>query len=75
MHFINTDDLLIAKYIPHRKYNVRIRYRQELQKAKIEIKDGMSYIIFDNPQRGVSSGQFAVWYDDNGTLIGSGVIN
>lgn len=75
MHFINTDDLLIAKYIPHRKYNVRIRYRQELQKAKIEIKDGMSYIIFDNPQRGVSPGQFAVWYDDNGTLIGSGVIN
>lgn len=75
MHFINPDSKLIAKYVPHIKYNVRIRYRQALQKASIIIGDKLSYIIFDEPQRGISSGQFAAWYDDYGNLIGSGIIN
>ncbi|MFY8035785.1 MAG: aminomethyltransferase beta-barrel domain-containing protein [Cyclobacteriaceae bacterium] len=32
------------------------------------------YIIFDRPQRGVTPGQFAAWYEGE-ELIGSGVIH
>lgn len=56
-----------------RRLKVRIRYRQPLQDATLyRLEDGM-YIIFDQPQRGVTAGQFAAWYD-NEELIGSGVI-
>jgi tRNA-specific 2-thiouridylase len=74
VHFINPDHKLILKYTPKCKYNVRIRYRQALQKAEIVITEKKTYIIFDEPQRGISPGQFAAWYDDSGNLLGSGVI-
>jgi tRNA-specific 2-thiouridylase len=32
------------------------------------------YIMFDKRQRGITSGQFAAWYDQ-GELVGSGVIS
>lgn len=54
--------------------DVRIRYRQPLQKAKIIMQSEGLYIIFDNPQRGITPGQFAAWYL-NEELIGSGVID
>lgn len=53
---------------------VRIRYRQPLQKATLFCRDNGIYIIFKEPQRGVTAGQFAAWYD-NDELIGSGVIS
>lgn len=57
-----------------RAYLVRIRYRQPLQKAVLNMhKDGM-YILFDQPQRGITPGQFAVWYDPSGEMLGSGPI-
>ena len=31
------------------------------------------YLLFDTPQRGITPGQFAAWYDDD-ELVGSGVI-
>lgn len=53
---------------------VRIRYRQPLQKAVLhKMEEGM-YIIFDKPQSAITEGQFAAWYLDN-ELIGSGVIS
>jgi tRNA-specific 2-thiouridylase len=55
-------------------YDVRIRYRQPLQKAKLTATSEGLYIIFEKPQRSITSGQFAAWYFD-GELIGSGVIN
>jgi tRNA-specific 2-thiouridylase len=55
-------------------YEVRIRYRQPLQKAKLAMQPEGLYIIFDKLQRGITPGQFAAWYFD-GELIGSGVIN
>ncbi|MCF8226538.1 MAG: tRNA 2-thiouridine(34) synthase MnmA [Bacteroidales bacterium] len=57
-----------------REYLVRIRYRQQLQKAVLHMKEDGMFIIFREPQRGIASGQFAAWYTDN-ELIGSGVIN
>lgn len=53
---------------------VRIRYRQPLQKGRlIRRKEGM-YILFEQPQRGVTAGQFAAWYTGEGELTGSGTI-
>ncbi len=53
---------------------VRIRYRQPLQKATLFCRNNGIYIIFKEPQRGVTAGQFAAWYDKD-ELIGSGVIS
>ena len=56
-----------------RKYKVRIRYRQPLQQATLVLKKEGLYIVFDQPQRGITPGQFAAWYDKK-ELLGSGVI-
>ncbi len=58
-----------------RRYLVRIRYRQPLQKATLFRKEDGMYILFDEPQRGVTPGQFAAWYAEDLELIGSGVID
>jgi tRNA-specific 2-thiouridylase len=57
-----------------REYEVRIRYRQPLQKAKLFRKKNGMYIIFHKLQRGIAPGQFAAWYNGD-ELLGSGVIN
>lgn len=57
-----------------RRYLVRIRYRQPLEAATLVMRDNGLYIIFDNPQRGITPGQFAVWYAADGEMLGSGVI-
>ena len=56
-----------------RRYRVRIRYRQPLQSATLLMRESGLYILFDAPQRGISPGQFAVWYDGQ-EMLGSGVI-
>ena len=55
-------------------YLVRIRYRQPLQNATMHQKENGLYIVFEEPQRGITSGQFAAWYK-NDELLGSGVIS
>lgn len=54
---------------------VRIRYRQELQKAKVLRKEDYTYVLFDELQRGITPGQFCAFYDNSDELIGSGVID
>lgn len=56
-------------------YLVRIRYRQPLQKATLRLAWDGGYIDFAEPQRGITAGQFAAWYAEDGELIGSGVIS
>ena len=56
-----------------RRYMVRIRYRQPLQGAELIMESDGLYILFDEPQRGITAGQFAAWYSDD-ILSGSGVI-
>jgi len=56
-----------------RNYQVRIRYRQPLQQATLFMEQDGLYIVFENAQRGITPGQFAVWYDSD-ELLGSGVI-
>ena len=55
------------------RFSVRIRYRQPLQEARLFVRDEGIYILFDEPQRGITPGQFAAWYDGD-ELVGSGVI-
>ncbi len=55
-------------------YLVRILYRQPLQKATIHFHEEGAYIVFNELQRGITSGQFAAWYIGE-ELVGSGVIN
>lgn len=56
------------------KYLARIRYRQKLDPCTLYKKSEGLYIIFDKPQKSITPGQFAAWYDGE-ELIGSGVIN
>ena len=56
------------------RFSIRIRYRQPLQDATLFMRDQGAYILFDQPQRGITPGQFAAWYDGD-ELVGSGVIS
>jgi tRNA-specific 2-thiouridylase len=56
-----------------RRCRVRIRYRQPLQGATLLRRENGLFLLFDAPQRGISPGQFAVWYDGE-EMLGSGVI-
>ena len=53
---------------------VRIRYRQALQDARLIASNGELYILFDKKQKGITPGQFAAWYLGE-ELVGSGVIS
>ena len=70
-HWIRTD--LKMTVGETRAYDVRIRYRQPLEKATLYQHEEGLYMLFDDEQRGITAGQFAAWYDGN-ELIGSGVI-
>ena len=52
----------------------RIRYRQELQKAKVYQFESGLYVAFQNPQSAITEGQFVAWYLKD-ELVGSGVIS
>ncbi len=71
IHWIREDLKMIPDQI--REYKVRIRYRQPLQKASLFMHKNGLYILFNEPQRGITPGQFAAWYDKR-ELLGSGVI-
>ena len=71
MHWIRPD--LEMKAGEKQEFDIRIRYRQPLEKGSIHVKEDGAWFIFENEQRGITSGQFAAWYL-NDELIGSGVI-
>lgn len=72
VHWVRTD--LSLQVGESKKYQARIRYRQQLENCELHQTAEGLYIIFDRPQRGVTPGQFAAWYE-NEELIGSGVIH
>lgn len=71
-HWIRPD--LQLKVGESRKYLARIRYRQKLDSCTLHKKAEGLYIIFDRPQKSITPGQFAAWYDGE-ELVGSGVIH
>ena len=71
IHWIRPDLAMLPGEV--RRYRVRIRYRQPLQEATLIMRENGLYVLFDSPQRGITPGQFAVWYDGD-EMLGSGVI-
>ena len=72
IHWVNPARTMPAGHSA--RFSVRIRYRQPLQEATLFVRDQGGYILFDAPQRGITPGQFAAWYDGD-ELVGSGVIS
>ncbi|MCX7986471.1 MAG: tRNA 2-thiouridine(34) synthase MnmA [Bacteroidales bacterium] len=53
---------------------IRVRSRRTLHDASvIKMEEGL-VVLFDQPQRGITPGQFVAWYDGD-ELVGSGIIN
>lgn len=71
-HWVRPD--LALKVGERKDYLARIRYRQKLEPCTLHKKEEGLYIIFDRPQKAITPGQFAAWYE-NDELIGSGVIS
>ena len=72
IHWIRPD--LSLKAGENMRCRVRIRYRQPLQEASLLMRENGLFIVFDEEQRSITSGQFAVWYADDGEMLGSGAI-
>ena len=71
LHWVEPEEQLSVG--EERHLQVRIRYRQPLQQATLIRREEATYILFDEPQRGIAGGQFAAWYEGE-RLVGSGVI-
>ncbi len=72
LHWVRPD--LTMKVGESQRLKIRIRYRQPLQDGIIHRRKDAMYVVFDQPQRGITAGQFAAWYVDD-ELVGSGVIS
>lgn len=71
-HWVRED--LAMKKSDKDRFTARIRYRQSLEPCTIRhTGDGLA-ILFDQPQKSITPGQFVAWYDGE-ELIGSGVIS
>lgn len=71
IHWIREDLAMLPEEI--RPYELRVRYRQPLEKAILHRTDEGLWCIFENEQRGITAGQFAAWYSGE-ELLGSGTI-
>lgn len=55
-------------------FEVRIRYRHQAARAKVECADGERVVVrFEEPQRAITAGQFAAFYQGD-VVIGGGEI-
>lgn len=52
----------------------RVRYRQPLAPAELVRDEDFYKLVFKKPVKFVASGQSAVWYSEEGELLGGGVI-
>ena len=61
---------------PETKFDctAKFRYRQPEQKVRVTLEKGGALVEFDEPQRAVTEGQFAVFYSDK-YCLGGGVID
>lgn len=71
VHWVRPD--LAMQIGEMRRFDIRIRYRQPLQGGIAMMREGGLYVVFDEPQRGITPGQFAALYNGE-ELIASGPI-
>lgn len=57
-----------------KEFLCRIRYRQTLHQATLVREENGLFILFDQPMKSITPGQFAAWYEGE-ELVGSGVIS
>jgi tRNA-specific 2-thiouridylase len=70
----NEMNLLVDKENIPESVNVKIRYRHEGSAAHLEIENNeRGRVIFENPERAITPGQSAVFYDGE-RVLGGGVI-
>lgn len=72
LHFLNSN--VSIEDLIEKELDLRIRYRQPLQKGRVITSDNNVYLLFNEAQRGITPGQFAAIYL-NEELIASGVIS
>ena len=53
----------------------KIRYRAKESKAKIKIINNVAEVEFYVPQRAITKGQSVVFYDEDGIVLGGGIIS
>lgn len=76
VHWVRPD-LKPDDHLPMRVL-ARFRYRQPLQLATLTLHgEDIATLVFDDPQSGIASGQFAAWHDikTGEEVLGSGVIS
>ncbi len=72
LNFLSIPDLPAGEEFPAK---VKIRYRHGGEKAVLQrLEDGNLKILFEEPVRASTPGQSAVFYDEEGYVIGGGVI-
>ncbi len=72
IHWVRPDLAMSPGETKH--YQTRVRYRQPLVDCTLHHRNEGLFIIFDTPQKSITPGQFAAWYDGE-ELIGSGIID
>ena len=71
---VNLSEVVVDKEVKKKKVLARFRYRQPLVKAELVKSNGSYKVIFKEPQRFVALGQSVVFYEDDGRMLGGGVI-
>ena len=56
------------------RIEAKIRYRHQPAPAELSLSDGVAEVVFDTPQRAITSGQSVVFYDGD-RVLGGGVID
>ncbi len=70
---LSADTLSFVGREPPFRCNSKVRYRQSDKPCTVEIKDGIAYVTFDEPQRAVTPGQSIVFYEGD-ICLGGGII-
>ena len=70
----NLNWLLFDKLDKEIECYAKIRYRANPAKARVYKEEERVKVIFDEPQRAITPGQSVVFYDEEGVVIGGGII-